>query len=332
MAVQVRCPNCGKVLTHSGSLAGSVVRCPVCEQPFAVRPAPMGEIPPLPPQPQVPEETLTENDKDYWLVDAIRKGLVTPDHTSPLLNLMERLGARNRFTRTPAAKRDVLASQTRGETDKTFFEKEAEKYRAALLVNPNNALALGGLGMAYNGLGRKTEAIELLESAIRLKPDYWEACAGLGGAYMAVGRVAEAVELFQKSIHLKPDYPEAHRFLALAYGDLGRLEEAIASLKTAVRLKPDYTVAHRELGMTYGELGLYDEAVVAFGDSLRWDPRSAETYRCLVSLYLRTKNTIGARRCYEALMRLDWEKAAEFAPYFGGDLSGPWGDKGGGVY
>ncbi len=70
---------------------------------------------------------------------------------------------------------------------------EAEAaYRAALKVNPDDAVAHYNLGTTLATQGRLDEAVAQLRAAIRLKPDDAEAHGNLGNALTAQGNLEEA--------------------------------------------------------------------------------------------------------------------------------------------
>ena len=120
-----------------------------------------------------------------------------------------------------------------------------EELHAALDVNPNFALghACLGLTLAYGGKG--DEAVSRLEKAMRLSPrdPFFSVFAGQRAfAHFMAGDYAAGLEWGRRAVRLAPE-SGGWRALALSAAMLGRAEEARAAVETARRLQPDYSVA-----------------------------------------------------------------------------------------
>lgn len=86
------------------------------------------------------------------------------------------------------------------------------------------AVALGGF--ALGKIGRKAEAIRLLETAIAMEPENWWGYYFAGYAYGAVERYADAVNAFERSQTLRPGSPEVQ-------AELGRMRQLKAAHEAA---------------------------------------------------------------------------------------------------
>ncbi len=131
------------------------------------------------------------------------------------------------------------------------------------------------------------EAVAAFAEAIRLDPDSAEAYFRLGLAYDAVGKETEAEESYKKAVEkYKKAFQtrgsdsdkdgEAHYNLGQTYAGLKLYSEAIREYRQANRLKPDDSDIYYDLGVALSKLANYDEAVSAFSKSLEIDP---ENYR-----------------------------------------------------
>ncbi|MDT8436048.1 MAG: tetratricopeptide repeat protein [Gemmatimonadota bacterium] len=90
------------------------------------------------------------------------------------------------------------------------------------------------------------DEIRRLEEHVRRQPDSL-VFARLADAYRKVGRREEALELLDRGITRHPDYPSAHIVRARTSLDLGSEDEARAGFLRALDLDPGNLVALREL-------------------------------------------------------------------------------------
>jgi predicted O-linked N-acetylglucosamine transferase (SPINDLY family) len=82
----------------------------------------------------------------------------------------------------------------------------------------------------------------------------------LGALLWADGWTAEALDAMQTSVRLSPKDAEAHSNLGLSLAKLQRFDEAEASLGKALALDPHFATAHYRLGMTYSMQARLPEA------------------------------------------------------------------------
>ena len=150
--------------------------------------------------------------------------------------------------------------------------------QTAVTLSPQDAEAHSNLGVTLKELGRLDEAETSYKQAIALKPDYAEAHSNLGNVLKELGRLDEAETSYKQAIALKPDYPEAYSNLGVTLKELGRLDEAETSYKQAIALKPDYPEAYSNLGVTLKELGRLDEAETSYKQAIVLKPDYAEAY------------------------------------------------------
>jgi protein O-GlcNAc transferase len=84
-----------------------------------------------------------------------------------------------------------------------------------------------------------------------------------GALLWAEGAAAEALDAMQTAVRLTPDDAEAHSNLGLTLAKLQRFDEAEASLGKALALDPHFATAHYRLGMTYSMQARLPEAEVS---------------------------------------------------------------------
>jgi tetratricopeptide (TPR) repeat protein len=157
-----------------------------------------------------------------------------------------------------------------------------EHYEQAIRDDPGYApMALHGLGLVLAGDGRLSEAIERWEQALRLDPGSGPAHHDLGRALLAQGRVDEALEHLHDAVRIDAHDAQAHDSLGLALAERGRLEDAVRHYREALRLDPRHAGAHGNLGSALERLGRSDEAIGQFEEALRLDPALAPVHNNL---------------------------------------------------
>lgn len=209
---------------------------------------------------------------------------------------------------------------------------EAE-YRAVLMLDPQNATALNGLGVLLLELGRNEESEALLRRCVAVAPDYAAAHSNLGLVLTTRGKKQEACEAYADAVRLAPYVADLHFNLGDALRKCDRLEEAGESLRRAALLAPDDAeilsalgdverlLEHFEeaaalfrrvlskvpgnvaiminLGVSCMELGRYRQALSLFEQAIVLAPDMATAYANLGSALL------AMERCDDALSALD---------------------------
>lgn len=96
-----------------------------------------------------------------------------------------------------------LTFDEQGEYDKAIAE-----YNKTLEYYPGAENALFNLGWIYIKTDKMPTAITTFEKLVELSPDYYEAFNLLGVAYNEVGKKREAVKAWKTSLNLQADQPE----------------------------------------------------------------------------------------------------------------------------
>ena len=126
------------------------------------------------------------------------------------------------------------------------FDEAAGAHGRALNLNPNLALAEGGLALSHAWLEEYDEAMIHADKAERLSPrdpaQAWWLLARVVAAFTA-GRGEEQVEMAQKMTQDAPEHPTGWRFLASGLANLDRIEPAQGALQQYLRLVPHHTIS-----------------------------------------------------------------------------------------
>tara|TARA_B100000674_G_C37880984_1_gene934309 strand:+ start:103 stop:1317 length:1215 start_codon:yes stop_codon:yes gene_type:complete len=121
---------------------------------------------------------------------------------------------------------------------------EAEKLAVSLTDEfPDNQFAWKILGALWWKKNKNFDALNAMQTAIRLSPNDASAYYNLGIALKESDRLKESEEAYRKALELKYDYPEANNNLGVVLQGMGRTNEAINSFKRELEYNPTYAGA-----------------------------------------------------------------------------------------
>lgn len=167
-------------------------------------------------------------------------------------------------------------------------EDAVEAFRRANVLKPRS-MTFNNIGNSLFHLGRKDDAMEVIEYALRLDPSNEEAHYNRGLILAEQKNYKRAIAEYDAAIDLWPDFAEALNNKGLALLHLGRYDEAITEFKKALDAKPDLVQALNNIGMSHHEIGKYQEAIDAYKEALRLDPSNNTSFNSLVLLLLDLK-------------------------------------------
>ena len=147
--------------------------------------------------------------------------------------------------------------------------------RRAVALDPESALAVLDLAIAYHAAGRAAEAAAGFERVLTLDPGNLKALLLLGEISQARGEGEKALDLFQGAVDVAPRLPRAWISLGAVALESGRLDVADRALKQAVALGGNQPDLHFNLGVLAEGRGQravalreYRAEVAAYPDSL----------------------------------------------------------------
>jgi tetratricopeptide (TPR) repeat protein len=158
------------------------------------------------------------------------------------------------------------------------YDKAVATLTEAIQLDPKNALAYTGRGIAYGKNGDNDRAIADYNEALKIDPSSAAAFYNRGIAYGQQTNYDRAISDFNEAIRIDPKYVSAYRNRGLAYERKGNSERALADFNKAVELDPKYAPAFFSRGLAYEAKGDLDRAVADFNESIRLDPNSAQAY------------------------------------------------------
>lgn len=134
-----------------------------------------------------------------------------------------------------------------------LFEKDgnpiAEKYyNNAVLIDPDNVLALESQGNYLGGQARFKEAIKSFQKILEVDTKNPNAFYNLGLAYLQIDSVQQAYQHFDISIELDPVYKMGYYYRGYTSNLLGNEQAAKKDFEQVLRLDPDFERAKEALG------------------------------------------------------------------------------------
>lgn len=175
-------------------------------------------------------------DIEFWV-----KSLLTQDPDNPNLLVL-----------------NAMLCSPKGFADVNQFVRFLEK---AVMLAPNNAYILDGLGSGYGAQGKFDLAIETLQKAIAANPKRSSAYTNLGVAFVNKGDVSKGEQLLKKAVEVNKVDAFAWFNLGSFYAERGRTREAKPALEKAIELMPKLLEARWDLGGTYYNLGQCKKAI-----------------------------------------------------------------------
>ncbi|HEX4368828.1 MAG TPA: tetratricopeptide repeat protein [Rhodopila sp.] len=173
---------------------------------------------------------------------------------------------------------------------------DAERARLAVAAeqDPLNPAIQLGRGMLLDRMGRRTEAIDVLEAAAALTPDVLVPLRLLGGVLARSSQVARAEQVLRRVSALDPDNPQVRNDHAAVLMRLHRHAEARALLLDVLdRHGPDIAILCNLANAT-ACVGRQDEAVAIVRRAIRLDPRAVLPRRALCNTLPYRDATTGA--------------------------------------
>jgi tetratricopeptide (TPR) repeat protein len=168
------------------------------------------------------------------------------------------------------------------------LESALGHFRAAVVLDPDNAEAHRLLGIAYRMGDEDEDSIEQFKSAIRLNPHDERSRVALADVLVSQGRDAEAEREFKASIEALPGSGQSHYNLGRLLQSSWRPSEALRQFEEAVACNPlvglDY-LYQTIIGLQLAQSNV-DGAIDTYTNRIIVNPNDADTHRKLGELYL----------------------------------------------
>jgi tetratricopeptide (TPR) repeat protein len=160
-------------------------------------------------------------------------------------------------------------------------DQALDTFQAALRLAPRSATVHYNLGIEHEAAGNTEMALAHYEEAFALDPAMPEPYNNAAIILLKSGSPeaeARAREYLEKAIGLRPSYPAAHNNLGLYYRGRGDSAAAEAQFKAALASSPTDVEAYNNLGVLYAAQGRYGEAVGLLTKAIALAPKSARPH------------------------------------------------------
>ena len=129
--------------------------------------------------------------------------------------------------------------------------------------NPNNAMLLARLGVAYRTVDAN-RSLDYYKRAAEKEPANPDYATGYSSALVQARRFAEAAGILRRVIQAAPNNYVAHANLATALYELKQFAAAVAEYEWLLKAKPDLQVAYYFIATAHDYLGEYEQALQAY--------------------------------------------------------------------
>ncbi len=142
---------------------------------------------------------------------------------------------------------DAFLSLSADRVDDRVFAMLLKTLEATLERQPEHAELHYHCGRVLERLGRREEAIDENEQAVRLDPTCVRALIELGKLYQATDRTADATERLERAIEAGADYADVYYLLGNLYRRQGQVGRARSAYRHALALNARYEAAKEAL-------------------------------------------------------------------------------------
>jgi len=208
--------------------------------------------------------------------------------------------------------------------EKKSYQQAIEAYNKALLLKPDAAIALYGLGRSYCPSQRQCERNKALESyrkATQLQPDFIEAWFGVAWMHDTPKMVQDAPQVWKQILTKHSDLGTrtiAYRNLVSLYARLKKVEEEINAHKGLVQTKQEdlaitldeqgrFGVAAELISLAgeYEEIGKYEDAIFHYQKAIELAPETQAEWEASFSMagvYKKKGDQAGAMSVYQEML------------------------------
>ena len=184
------------------------------------------------------------------------------------------------------------------------YDGAAEQYQAFVRLDPYNYKTHYDMALAFQFLGRLSEAVDAYLEALKLSPRDVSSNMNLGVVYLSQGHTHEAIQRLEFAVSVDPKSAAAQCNLGAALETDGQLAKADSAYRRAMELDPDMTVAMIDLGSLLLRQQRAIEAAVVLDAAARKVNTAPVRKKLGDALYLERRDA-DALLQYDLALRLD---------------------------
>ncbi len=167
------------------------------------------------------------------------------------------------------------------------LQEAVEPLETSVRLGPSIPERLNTLAQLYERLGRAPRVIRrLYQHALRVQPLSAEIRVNYGRFLETQSQGAEALQQYERVVKDRPSLATGHYNLGTLLIKQGEFEKGEKHLTTAIKLEPDYTEAYGNLGVLLASLDRKVEARRVFEQAVEIAPNNPVPLNNLASFYL----------------------------------------------
>ncbi len=151
-------------------------------------------------------------------------------------------------------------------------ETARKYYLMALAIRPDDPLTLNNLAVQAVRRGDDDESLKLYRKSLWGDPNYGPAYNNYGNLLMRKARSDDAILVYRAGIKHDPEFAPIRHNLALALAGVGKLDEAMELWRAAIELDPHYADAHESYGDALIMKGQPRQGIAELRESLALAP------------------------------------------------------------
>jgi tetratricopeptide (TPR) repeat protein len=157
------------------------------------------------------------------------------------------------------------------------FEEALEAYEKALVCDPGADYVSQKLAILLVNMGKKEQAVVLLEKMIADEPANIGHRLLLGNVYSSMGRGREARAVYEAALQIAPDDTQAMLMLGALYARDREYVQAQKILERLVQVDDKSYAGYSYLAKLYREMNFYDKSLATYEKALQlnWSPMLA---------------------------------------------------------
>jgi protein O-mannosyl-transferase len=189
-----------------------------------------------------------------------------------------------------------------------YWKNSITLFSRDLSVTRANGTALVNLGMAFLGLGRNEDAVNMYRLAVEINPDDAKFHNDFAVALVEDGKKADALPQYQQAVQLEPSNAKYQNNLATALLRAGDGKGAMDHYRAAIRLDPKFAEPYSNLGALLYMGHEYGEAALQYSEAIRLSPTNSGIRFNAGLAYLKAHRGEDAKAQFNEAARLrpDW--------------------------
>ena len=144
------------------------------------------------------------------------------------------------------------------------YSDAAQVYQKLLSQEPNNAILLNKLGIAYHQQTMLGQAKRYYERAAKADRTYANAYNNVGTVFYQQRKYGKAIQAYEKALAIRTDIPAVYTNLGYAYFGQKRYDQAMAAFRHALDMDPEVFERSHTTGSLLQDRSVGDKGLFYF--------------------------------------------------------------------